>query len=108
MDHIVRYLIMLNSSINFIIYCFIGSNFRKTFLGFIKPVLNRSRFPKTDFEMTMSTIFKTDKSEATQDFVTFKHSMKSENHNMTSTSKLISINSLNNDEDISRVSDVND
>ena len=30
MDILVRYLVMLNSSINFIIYCFVGSNFRNT------------------------------------------------------------------------------
>ena len=29
LDSIIRYLVMLNSSINFIIYCFMGSNFRK-------------------------------------------------------------------------------
>ena len=31
-DSIIRYLVMLNSSINFIIYCFVGSNFRQTLL----------------------------------------------------------------------------
>ena len=30
MDIVVRYLVMLNSSINFIIYCFVGSKFRNT------------------------------------------------------------------------------
>ena len=30
MDSMVRYMVMLNSSINFIIYCFVGSSFRST------------------------------------------------------------------------------
>ena len=34
-DSIVRYLVMLNSSINFIIYCFMGSNFRKTLMKIV-------------------------------------------------------------------------
>ena len=32
-DSIIRYLVMLNSSINFIIYCFLGSKFRQTLLS---------------------------------------------------------------------------
>jgi hypothetical protein len=32
-DSITRYLVMLNSSINFIIYCFLGSKFRQTLLA---------------------------------------------------------------------------
>ena len=32
-DSIIRYLVMLNSSINFIIYCFLGSKFRETLLS---------------------------------------------------------------------------
>jgi hypothetical protein len=32
-DSIIRYLVMLNSSINFIIYCFLGSKFRETMLS---------------------------------------------------------------------------
>ena len=32
-DSVIRYLVMLNSSINFIIYCFLGSKFRETMLS---------------------------------------------------------------------------
>ena len=35
-DSIIRYLVMLNSSINFIIYCFVGTNFRQTLVGELK------------------------------------------------------------------------
>ena len=35
LDSIIRYLVMLNSSINFIIYCFMGSNFRRTLKNLI-------------------------------------------------------------------------
>ena len=32
MDSLARYMVMLNSSINFIIYCFVGSSFRSTLI----------------------------------------------------------------------------
>ena len=32
LDSLVRYMVMLNSSINFIIYCFVGSSFRSTLM----------------------------------------------------------------------------
>ena len=35
-DSIIRYLVMLNSSINFIIYCFVGTNFRQTLIRALK------------------------------------------------------------------------
>ena len=35
-DIIVRYLVMLNSSTNFLVYCFFGSNFRRTLLSYLK------------------------------------------------------------------------
>ena len=36
LDSLVRYLLMLNSSINFLIYCFVGSNFRNTLFSLCK------------------------------------------------------------------------
>ena len=40
-DHIIRYLVMLNSSVNFIIYCFVGSYFRETLIkNFEKLLIN--------------------------------------------------------------------
>ena len=38
-DSIVRYLVLLNSSINFLIYCFVGSNFRRTLVESLAPLL---------------------------------------------------------------------
>ena len=40
MDSVIRYLVMLNSSVNFIIYCFVGSRFRNS--------LKEIFFPKND------------------------------------------------------------
>ena len=42
-DSIIRYLVMLNSSINFIIYCFVGSNFRQTLLRSLQAWLCKSK-----------------------------------------------------------------
>ena len=36
LDSIIRFLVMLNSSINFIIYCFMGSTFRRTLKELVK------------------------------------------------------------------------
>ena len=36
LDSIIRYMVMLNSSINFIIYCFVGSNFRSTLVQLVQ------------------------------------------------------------------------
>ena len=63
MDIIIRYLVMLNSSINFIIYCFVGSNFRNTlkqiFLKVESSFPTRSRDVSTMFthSMSMDTYF---------------------------------------------------
>ena len=35
-DSIIRYLVMLNSSTNFLIYCFVGSNFRRTLITTVR------------------------------------------------------------------------
>jgi hypothetical protein len=43
-DSIIRYLVMLNSSTNFIIYCFFGSNFRRTLLSSMKSLLGKNKF----------------------------------------------------------------
>ena len=42
-DIIVRYLVMLNSSTNFLIYCFVGSNFRNTLLVSVRALLPKTR-----------------------------------------------------------------
>ena len=39
LDSIIRYLVMLNSSINFIIYCFVGPNFRQTLIRSLQPYI---------------------------------------------------------------------
>ena len=44
-DIIVRYLVMLNPSTNFIIYCFVGSNFRNTLLVSLRALLPKTRAP---------------------------------------------------------------
>ena len=58
MDIIIRYLVMLNSSINFIIYCFVGSNFRNTlkqiFLRVESSIPTRSLEVSTMFIHSMS------------------------------------------------------
>ena len=41
MDILVRYLVMLNSSTNFLIYCFVGSNFRQTLVKSMNIFLGR-------------------------------------------------------------------
>ena len=41
-DITIRYLALLNSSINFIIYCFVGSNFRNTLMMSIKSIICKS------------------------------------------------------------------
>ena len=43
LDSIIRYLVLLNSSINFIIYCFVGSNFRSTLVLFLQKKKKRLR-----------------------------------------------------------------
>ena len=40
-DSIIRYLVLLNSSLNFIIYCFIGTNFRQTLLKSVQTCCGR-------------------------------------------------------------------
>ena len=44
-DIIVRYLVMLNSSTNFLIYCFVGSNFRNTLMVSLRAFLPKTRAP---------------------------------------------------------------
>ena len=44
-DIIVRYLVMLNSSTNFLIYCCVGSNFRNTMLVSLRALLPKTRAP---------------------------------------------------------------
>ena len=41
MLNILRYLVLLNSSINFIIYCFVGSNFRTTLRNHVFKVVSQ-------------------------------------------------------------------
>ena len=40
MSNVFRYLVLLNSSINFIIYCFVGSKFRTTLRNHIFKVVS--------------------------------------------------------------------
>ena len=40
MSNVLRYLVLLNSSINFIIYCFVGSKFRTTLRNHIFKVVS--------------------------------------------------------------------
>ena len=42
MDRMVRYMVMLNSSVNFSIYCFVGSSFRSTLRELITKKLSTS------------------------------------------------------------------
>ena len=44
-DIIVRYLVMLNSSTNFLIYYFVGSNFRNTLLVSLRAFLPKTMVP---------------------------------------------------------------
>ena len=37
-DIVVRYLVLLNSAVNFIIYCFVGTNFRNTLMMSLRAV----------------------------------------------------------------------
>ena len=44
-DSLIRYLVMLNSSTNFLIYCFVGSNFRRTLMETLKPLITKWQPP---------------------------------------------------------------
>ena len=43
LDCLIRYLVMINSSINFIVYCFMGSNFRRTLKQIILKTISKMK-----------------------------------------------------------------
>ena len=50
-DFLARYLVILNSSVNFIIYCLVGSEFRKAFSQVFWPSSNR--LPNQDLVLVL-------------------------------------------------------
>ena len=54
-DSIVRYLVMLNSSTNFLIYCCFGSNFRRTLFSYFKRKQSNTNTKLVAEEVTEAT-----------------------------------------------------
>ena len=52
-DIFIRYLVLLNSSANFIIYCFVGTNFRKVLLDMTRKVLRKRNNTQNNDNTTM-------------------------------------------------------